>query len=93
MTGTKHVEIAGGGFAGLATATAFRQRGWTARIHEAAPELRSFGAGIFIWENGLRVLKALGAYDAVIGSKKQRGSTSNHSTGGVSRSRRGAHAP
>ena len=62
----RHVEIAGGGFAGLATATAFRQRGWTARIHEAAPELRSFGAGIFIWENGLRVLKALGAYEAVV---------------------------
>ena len=62
----KHVEIAGGGFAGLATATAFRQRGWTARIHESAAELRSFGAGIFIWENGLRVLKVLGAYEDVI---------------------------
>ena len=66
MPRRKHVEIAGGGFAGLATATAFCHRGWTARIHEAAPELRSFGAGIFIWENGLRVLKALGAYDAVV---------------------------
>jgi len=66
MTKRKHVEIAGGGFAGLATATAFRQRGWTARIHEAAPELRTFGAGIFIWENGLRVLKVLGAFEAVI---------------------------
>ena len=66
MPREKHVEIAGGGFAGLATATAFCQRGWTARIHEAAAELRSFGAGIFIWENGLRVLKALGAYDEVI---------------------------
>ena len=66
MSGRKHVEIAGGGFAGLATATAFCQRGWTARIHEAASELRSFGAGIFIWENGLRVLKVLDAYDAVV---------------------------
>ena len=64
MDSIKHFEIAGGGFAGLATA--FRQRGWTARIHEVAPELRSFGAGIFVWENGLRVLKALGAYDAAI---------------------------
>lgn len=71
MTNRKHVEIAGGGFAGLAAATAFGQRGWTARIHEAAPELRTFGAGIFIWENGLRVLKALGAYEAVIGGAHQ----------------------
>ncbi len=71
MANRKHVEIAGGGFAGLAAATAFRQRGWTARIHEAAPELRTFGAGIFIWENGLRVLKALGAYEAVIGAAHQ----------------------
>lgn len=62
----RHVEIAGAGFAGLAVATAFCQRGWTARVHEAASELRALGAGIFIWENGLRVLDALGAYQSVI---------------------------
>lgn len=62
----RHVEIAGAGFAGLTTAIAFRQRGWTARVHEVSPELRDFGAGIFIWENGLRVLRALGAYDDVV---------------------------
>ncbi|MBL6457397.1 FAD-dependent monooxygenase [Belnapia sp. T6] len=61
----RHAEIAGAGFAGLAMATALCQRGWTARVHEANAELRAFGAGIFIWENGLRVLRALGAYDAV----------------------------
>jgi len=63
---TRHAEIAGAGFAGLTAAIAFRQRGWTARVHESSPELRAFGAGIFIWENGLRVLKALGAYDDVV---------------------------
>ncbi len=62
----RHVEIAGAGFAGLAVATAFCQRGWSARVHEASAELRALGAGIFIWENGLRVLAALGAYDAVV---------------------------
>lgn len=60
-----HAEIAGAGFAGLVTAIALRQRGWTARVHEADSELRAFGAGIFIWDNGLRVLQAIGAYDAV----------------------------
>jgi 2-methyl-3-hydroxypyridine 5-carboxylic acid dioxygenase len=63
---TRHVEIAGAGFAGLTAAIAFRHRGWTARVHEASPELRAFGAGIFIWENGLRVLKAIGAHDNVV---------------------------
>jgi 2-methyl-3-hydroxypyridine 5-carboxylic acid dioxygenase len=62
----RHVEIAGGGFAGLTAAIAFRQRGWTARVHEQARELRAFGAGIYIWENGLRVLRAIGAYDDVV---------------------------
>ena len=66
MNSARHAEIAGAGFAGLATATALRQRGWTTRVHEISPSLRDFGAGIFIWDNGLRVLKALGAYEAVL---------------------------
>ncbi len=66
MAISRHVEIAGAGFAGLVAGIAFRQRGWTVRVHEAAKELRAFGAGIFIWENGLRVLKAVGAYDSVM---------------------------
>jgi 2-methyl-3-hydroxypyridine 5-carboxylic acid dioxygenase len=61
-----HAEIAGAGFAGLTLATALCQRGWTARVHESSPELRALGAGIYIWENGLRVLKALGAYEEVV---------------------------
>src|SRR5215813_9711254 len=66
MGASRHAEIAGAGFAGLVAATALRQRGWTVRVHEASPELRAFGAGIFIWENGLRVLKAVGAYAEVM---------------------------
>lgn len=62
----RHAEIAGAGFAGLAAAAALRQRGWTVRVHEKNDELRAFGAGIFIWDNGLRVLQAIGAYDAVL---------------------------
>ena len=68
-----HAEIAGAGFAGLTAAIALSQRGWTVRVHEMAPELRAFGAGIYIWENGLRVLAALGAYDDVIGGAHEAG--------------------
>jgi 2-methyl-3-hydroxypyridine 5-carboxylic acid dioxygenase len=66
MVGRRHAEIAGAGFAGLVAAIALRQRGWSVRVHEANSELRAFGAGIFIWENGLRVLQAIGAYDEVM---------------------------
>jgi 2-methyl-3-hydroxypyridine 5-carboxylic acid dioxygenase len=64
-SGRLHAEIAGAGFAGLAAAAALCKRGWSVRVHEKGPELRQFGAGIFIWENGLRVLEAIGAADHV----------------------------
>ncbi len=58
-----HAEIAGGGLGALAAAAALGQRGWSVRVHEKQSELRSVGAGIYIWENGLRVLETIGAYD------------------------------
>lgn len=61
-----HAEIAGAGFAGLTAAIALKKIGWSVRVHEAERELRAYGAGIFIWENGLRVLRAIGAYDDVM---------------------------
>jgi 2-polyprenyl-6-methoxyphenol hydroxylase-like FAD-dependent oxidoreductase len=65
----RHAEIAGAGFAGLTAACALAQRGWSVRVHERADALRTTGAGIYIYENGLRVLEALGAYqDAVKGA-------------------------
>ena len=54
------VEIAGGGIAGLTAGLAFAQKGWQVRVHEQDAALRIPGAGIYIWENGLRVLEALG---------------------------------
>jgi 2-methyl-3-hydroxypyridine 5-carboxylic acid dioxygenase len=57
-----HAEIAGAGFAGLAAAIALHRRGWSVIVHEKEAELRAFGAGIFIWENGQRALQAIGAY-------------------------------
>jgi 2-polyprenyl-6-methoxyphenol hydroxylase-like FAD-dependent oxidoreductase len=44
----------------LATSIALAQRGWSVRVHERADTLRMFGAGIWLWENGLRSLAALG---------------------------------
>lgn len=64
MRGT--VEIAGGGIAGLTTGLAFAQKGWRVRVHEQDDRLRVLGAGIYIFENGLRVLEALGVLRAVV---------------------------
>jgi len=65
----RHAEIAGAGFAGLTAACALAQRGWSVRVHERAEALRTTGAGIYIYENGLRVLEAVGACeDAVKGA-------------------------
>jgi 2-polyprenyl-6-methoxyphenol hydroxylase-like FAD-dependent oxidoreductase len=62
MARARRAEIVGAGFAGLAAACALAQRGWLVRVHERADQLRTTGAGIYIYENGLRVLEALGAY-------------------------------
>lgn len=66
MARKRHAEIAGAGFAGLTAAAALAQRGWSVRVHERGDRLRTAGAGIFMYENGLRVFEALGAYDEAI---------------------------
>jgi 2-polyprenyl-6-methoxyphenol hydroxylase-like FAD-dependent oxidoreductase len=60
----RHAEVAGAGLGGLAVGIALAQRGWSVRIHERASQLRMFGAGIWLWENGLRSLDALGVEKA-----------------------------
>jgi len=62
----RRAEIVGGGFAGLAAACALAQRGWRVRLHERSERLRTAGAGINIYENGLRVLEALGALEETL---------------------------
>ena len=66
MNAQRRVEIAGAGFAGLTAACALAQRGWQVRVHERADQLRTTGAGIYVYENGLRVLEAIGAYAAAV---------------------------
>jgi len=66
---TKTVRVVGGGFAGLAAATALARYGWTVVLHERGPEIRAFGSALALSENGLKVLEMLGAYeDAVRGA-------------------------
>lgn len=63
---SRRAEVAGGGFAGLTAAIALRQSGWDVRLHERSNELRAFGAGIYLWHNGLRVLEGIGALNEVL---------------------------
>jgi 2-polyprenyl-6-methoxyphenol hydroxylase-like FAD-dependent oxidoreductase len=57
------VEIAGAGLSGLAASVRFAQLGWKVTLHERAADLRMFGAGIWLWESGLKTLEMLGAYN------------------------------
>jgi 2-polyprenyl-6-methoxyphenol hydroxylase-like FAD-dependent oxidoreductase len=57
-------EIAGAGLSGLAVAARLAQLGWRVRLHERSSDLRMFGAGIWLWENGMKSLEILGAYKA-----------------------------
>src|SRR5690348_2986940 len=66
MSTARSAEIVGGGFAGLAAACALARRGWRVRLHERADRLRTAGAGINVYENGLRVLEALGACEETL---------------------------
>lgn len=62
-TSSRTVEIAGAGLGGMAAAVALAERGWQVRVSERGSQLRDVGAGIYLWENVIRVLEALGVYD------------------------------
>jgi 2-polyprenyl-6-methoxyphenol hydroxylase-like FAD-dependent oxidoreductase len=67
MTGQgRTAEIAGAGLSGLFLAAALAQRGWRVTLHERAAEMRMFGAGIWLWENGLTALESVGAYEQTV---------------------------
>lgn len=67
----RHAEIAGAGLGGLTAAAALCQRGWTVRVHERSSSLRVAGSGLSIFENGLRVLRAVGAEGQAITNARQ----------------------
>jgi 2-polyprenyl-6-methoxyphenol hydroxylase-like FAD-dependent oxidoreductase len=55
--------VVGAGIGGLAAAIALRRGGWEVTVFERADELRPLGAGLSIWPNGVRALRALGLGD------------------------------
>ncbi|MBV9108817.1 MAG: FAD-dependent monooxygenase [Gemmatimonadetes bacterium] len=59
------IAIVGGGIGGLTAANALAARGFRPRVYEAAPELRTIGAGIWVPPNAMQVLARLGLADAV----------------------------
>ena len=61
-----HAEIAGAGFAGLVTAIALAERGWSVRIHEKSRRLRAEGFAISTQPNMLKVLETIGVRDSVL---------------------------
>jgi 2-polyprenyl-6-methoxyphenol hydroxylase-like FAD-dependent oxidoreductase len=71
MTETRRAEIAGAGLAGLTAAAVLAQRGWKVRVHEQGEGLREIGAGIYLFENALRVLEEIGAYDDLAARAEQ----------------------
>ncbi len=66
MQTKRHAEIVGGGFAGLAAAGALAQQRLERAAARALARIAPTGAGIYIYENGLRVLEKLGAYDEAV---------------------------
>ena len=61
-----HAEVVGAGFVGLTVAARLAQHGWSVRVHERAREIRAFGAGIWLWDNGAQVLHALACADEAL---------------------------
>lgn len=57
--------VTGGGIGGLAAALGLARRGAPVRLFEQAASFEEVGAGLQMSPNGVRALKALGAWDAV----------------------------
>lgn len=61
-----NVSIIGGGIGGLCAALALQQRNIDAVAYERAVEPRDVGAGLIVWPNAMKVLRALGVGEAVV---------------------------
>jgi 2-polyprenyl-6-methoxyphenol hydroxylase-like FAD-dependent oxidoreductase len=60
------IVIIGGGIAGLTAAVAMARKGLDAEIYEQASELKEVGAGVGLWGNAFRALRAIGLADEVV---------------------------
>ena len=60
------IVIIGAGIAGLTAAVALARKGLEAEVYEQAPELKEVGAGVGLWGNAFRALRAVGLADDVV---------------------------
>ncbi|MGA4844223.1 FAD-dependent oxidoreductase [Streptomyces sp. G45] len=63
MHSSPRAEVIGAGIGGLTAAAALARCGWSVRLHERQSEIRAAGAGIYVWDNGLYALDAVGAFE------------------------------
>lgn len=66
MTPSEPVLVVGGGIGGLTLAVALTRLGIPVRVFEQAPALHEVGAGVGLWSNAVRALRALGVGDALV---------------------------
>jgi 2-polyprenyl-6-methoxyphenol hydroxylase-like FAD-dependent oxidoreductase len=59
------IAILGGGVAGVASAIAFRQKGFDVTVHERRESDTNIGAGIVVWPNAAFVLEQFGILDEI----------------------------
>lgn len=59
--------VAGGGVGGLTAAIFLAEAGYSVNVHERAPALEEFGAGLQLSPNATRILDRLGALDSLQG--------------------------
>lgn len=71
---TPDFTIIGGGIAGLGTAIALQQKGFSVELFESAPEIRAVGAGISLAPNAVKAMRALGLEAEVTAKSKVLGS-------------------
>jgi 6-hydroxynicotinate 3-monooxygenase len=60
MSSKPTIAIIGGGLGGLTAAILLQRAGYNPAVYEQAPEIARIGAGINLWPNSTRILKALG---------------------------------
>jgi len=65
MAKTPQIAIIGAGIGGLAAACALRRHGFAVTVYERAAELGEVGAGLQIGPNAVKVLRALGVFEAL----------------------------
>jgi 2-polyprenyl-6-methoxyphenol hydroxylase-like FAD-dependent oxidoreductase len=73
MSSAPRAAVVGAGIGGLAAAIALRRAGWEVEVYEADSEPRELGAGLSLWPNGARALRALGLDEPVARGVEQVG--------------------